>query len=127
MWIRNLGFICGSCLKELRDIFSSSSEFLNNVLPEQWVRWGGPTAWPDTNPDVIPLNVYFYGHLMCSVCGTEGSEVQDLQIRIQNGYDVIGRAPGILQRVRQSLFNVLVELLVTKVSFNTTIKQQLCL
>jgi hypothetical protein len=44
---------------------------------------------------------------MCSVCGTEVSEVQDLQKRVQNGYDVIRRAPGILKRVRQSLFNVL--------------------
>jgi hypothetical protein len=71
------------------------------------MRWTVPAACPLTNPYVVPLDSYFCGHLMCTVCGTEVSDLQGLQKRIQNGYEVIRRAPGILQRLRQSLFNVL--------------------
>ena len=66
---------------------------------------GEPTAWPAPNPDLIPLDFYFCGHLNSVVCGTAVSDVQDLQRRIQNGFETIRTAPGILQRVRQSLFS----------------------
>lgn len=76
------------------------------MLPGQWI-WGGggPTVWPAPNPDLIPSDFYFCGHLNSTVCGTAVSDVQDLQRRIQNVCETIRTTPGILQRVRQSLFS----------------------
>jgi hypothetical protein len=38
------------------------------------------------------------------VCVTEASDVQDVQLRVQNGFEMTLMTPGIFQRVRQSLF-----------------------
>jgi hypothetical protein len=61
-------------------------EFLNNVFPEKRIGRGGATPWP----------VRFSNHVV--------SDVQDLQIRIQNGSEMIRTTPGIFQGVSQSLF-----------------------
>jgi len=41
---------------------------------------------------------------MTTAYATEVSDVQDLQLRIQKGSDMIHMTPGTCQRVRQSLF-----------------------
>jgi hypothetical protein len=64
----------------------------------------GSTAWPAPSPDLFPLYFYLWGHLKSTVHDTEVSKVQDLQQRIQNPSQVIRMTPGILQRIRQSLF-----------------------
>jgi hypothetical protein len=55
-------------------------------------------------PDLFPLHFYLWGHLKSTVHDTEVSDVQDLQRRIQNGSQAIRCTPGIMQRIRQSLF-----------------------
>jgi hypothetical protein len=93
---------------ELHDIFFLQFRSLEQRVSGTMDERDGLAAWPVSNPDdVITLDFYFCGHLMCTRCGTEVSDIQDLQKRIQNGYEVTRRAPGLLQRVRQSLFNAL--------------------
>jgi hypothetical protein len=56
---------------------------------------GGTTAWPPHSPDFSPLHFYLWRHLKSTVRATEVSEVQELQQRIQNGFDMIRTTPGI--------------------------------
>jgi hypothetical protein len=46
---------------------------------------------------------YLWGHLKSAVCVTEVSDVENLERRIQNGFEVIRTKLGTFQRVRQSL------------------------
>jgi hypothetical protein len=92
-------------------------EFLNKVFPGQWGAglggwgWGlgggggdGPTAWPACSPDLNSLHFYLWRHLKSTVSATKISDVQDLQRRTHNVFEVIRTTPGIFQRVRQLAF-----------------------
>jgi hypothetical protein len=61
-------------------------EFLNNVLPEQWMGGGRPTAWHSSSSNVNPLHFY----------AAEVSDVHDLQ-RVRNGFEMIRTTPGLFQ------------------------------
>jgi hypothetical protein len=37
------------------------TDFLNGKFPENWIRWGGPIAWPPRLPDRNPLYFFFWG------------------------------------------------------------------
>ena len=48
----------------------------------------GPTAWPVRYPDLNSSDFYLRGHTKATVYATEVSDVQDLQQRIQNGFEM---------------------------------------
>jgi hypothetical protein len=79
-------------------------KFLNAAFPEQWVKYGGPTKWPDCSSALNPSDFYLRGHLKPTLHATEVSNIQDLQQQIQNRFQVIHIRLGIFQGVRQSLF-----------------------
>lgn len=59
-------------------------EFLD-VLPEQWMGKGGPTAKPVRTFHKNPLIFNFGGHIKYNFYDTEVNDVQYLQQRTQNG------------------------------------------
>jgi hypothetical protein len=79
-------------------------EFLNSVFPEHWVGRGGPTAWPASSLALSPLHFYMLSYLQSTVDAAAVSDLQDLQQRTQNGFEMILTTTGIVQRVRRSLF-----------------------
>ena len=94
--------------KVLHCTFFQLRNFMNNASAEQWIKRkkkkSGSTARPTPSSDLFPLHFYLWGHLKFIVHDTEVSNAQDLQQRIQNGTQVIRMTPGILRRIRQSLF-----------------------
>ena len=78
-------------------------QFLNSVYPEQRMRRDGQRAWPARSPDLNRLYSYLRGHLQCTFCATEVSEVQYWQQRTQTGCNMIRSTPRIFQPVTQSL------------------------
>jgi hypothetical protein len=58
----------------------------------------------NTQKTIHHLTFYPWGYLKSTVYVTEFSDVQNVQILIQNGFEMIRMTPGIFQRVRQSLF-----------------------
>jgi hypothetical protein len=65
-------------------------DFLNNVFLEYWIGRGGPTAW-------LPRSSRFPGTSNTVVNSTEVDDVQGLQHRIQNGFELICTTPWIFQ------------------------------
>jgi len=84
------------------DFHLAVGEFLNDLLPEKWIGRSGLTAWPALSPDLNSLLFYPWGHLFY-VYVTEVSDVQNVQLRIQNGFEMTRMTPGIFQRVWHSL------------------------
>jgi hypothetical protein len=68
-------------------------EFLNSLFPEQWIGSRRPTASPDRSPHLNSFNFYLRGRLMSAVCDKAVNDVQDLQQRIENGFEVIRTVP----------------------------------
>jgi hypothetical protein len=104
MWICTLEFIYGSCMIVPHHIF-----FLHFGILEQRAsgaldrtRWANIMACSFSK--FISLIIHLRGNLMTTAYATEVSDVQDLQLRIQKGSEMIHMTPGTFQRVRQSLF-----------------------
>jgi hypothetical protein len=74
------------------------------VFPEQWIGRSGPTAWPARSPDLNPLDFHLRRHTKSTAYAAEVSDVQGLQQRIQNGFEMIRTIPGIFRRVTKSVF-----------------------
>jgi hypothetical protein len=78
-------------------------EFLDNSYPDRWIGRGGPVLWPARSPDLNPLDFYLWGHLKGIVYSRPVDNIDDLRLRIEEGFDEIRRQPGICERVRISL------------------------
>jgi hypothetical protein len=83
--------------------FLECREVLHNVFPEHWIGRSGPSAWPARSPDLNPLDFHLRRHPNSTVYAAEVSDVQGLQQRTQNGFDMILTIPGIFRRVTQSV------------------------
>jgi hypothetical protein len=83
--------------------FLEFREVLHNVFPEHWIGRSGPAAWPASSPDLNSLDFHLRGHSKSTVYATEVSDVQGLQQRTQNGFEMIRTIPGIFRRVTQSV------------------------
>ena len=81
-------------------------EFLNSVFPALCVGRGGPTAWPARSSDLNPLDFYLWAHLKSTFWAAEVGDSQDWQQRIQNGFEMIRKTSGTLERDAQSLSDV---------------------
>jgi len=58
-------------------------------------------AWLACSAHLNPLDFYVWGHPNCTVrAAEEGSDVQQLQQRVQHGFELIPTY-GLFQRVRQ--------------------------
>lgn len=86
-----------------RHISSLQFNNLSNVFPEPFIGRGESKAWPACCTDLNRLDFCLWDHIM-SLDGAEVSDVQYLKQRIQNGFGMIRKASGILQRVRQPPF-----------------------
>ena len=73
-------------------------EFLNSVLPAQWIGRCRPKAWPASTPDLNSLHFYLWEDIKPTVWVIEVSDVQDLKQRIQNGLQTICTKPAVFQR-----------------------------
>jgi len=56
-------------------------------------------------PDLNHLYFYFWENLKPTVYATEVGDIQDLQQRIQNGFEKVRATPGIVQPVRKTPFS----------------------
>lgn len=77
--------------------------YLDQQYPNRWIGRGGPHLWPARSPDLNPLDFYFWGHLKQIVYTTPVESVDELQLRIINGFNTIRARPEIVQRVRHNL------------------------
>jgi hypothetical protein len=104
MWILRLGFIYGSRMVVLHHIFAAG--VILDVFPEQRRGRCGPKSWLALSPDFNPPSFYFYswGHLKSTLDAAGVSDVQVLQQRIQNAFEMYHTKLGIVQRFKQSLF-----------------------
>lgn len=65
-------------------------EFLINASGEQLIGRSGPTAWPALSAHLNPLDFFIWGHPSSTVrAAEEQSDVQQLQQRIQHGFELI--------------------------------------
>ena len=109
MSICKIRFIYSSCTIRCSTTRSSCSSgirvILNKEFPEQWIGRGGPTAWLAGCTNLNPLYTYYYlwEHLKPTVNATEVSDVKNWQQRIQNGFEMVHKTPGIFQPVRQPI------------------------
>jgi hypothetical protein len=79
-------------------------EFFNNMFLEQWICWCRPSVWPTDSLALYALDYYLWEYLKSSVYATEVSDIQDLEQRLQNGFEMILTTPGIFQWISRSLF-----------------------
>jgi Helix-turn-helix domain (DUF4817) len=77
--------------------------YLNQQYPDRWIGRGGPHQWPARSPDLNPLDFYLWGHLKQLVYSTPIETVDELQLRIINGFNMIRARPEIFQLVRDNL------------------------
>jgi hypothetical protein len=75
-------------------------EFLNNVFPDQWMGWGGPTVVPLTYIPYIFISADIWSLLLCY----NRQWLPGLATTKQNGFETTSTILGIFHQVRQSLF-----------------------
>lgn len=78
-------------------------EHLNDSFQNQWIGRGGPVPWPARSPDLNPLDFYLWGHLKTLVYNSPIDTIEELELRISNGIEMIKQTPGIFERVRRSM------------------------
>jgi len=96
--------ICKSATLHFLSVEEFHEQRVCGTMDKTKKKKSGSTARPTPSSDLFPLHFYLWGHLKFIVHDTEVSNAQDLQQRIQNGTQVIRMTPGILRRIRQSLF-----------------------
>jgi hypothetical protein len=77
-------------------------QHLNQAFGEQWTGRAGPVNWPALSPDLIPLDIRFWGHRKTLVCPAPVSDLEVLQQRTENATEEIRVKRGIFARVRTS-------------------------
>lgn len=77
--------------------------YLDRTFTGRWIGRGGPIAWPPRSPDLNPLDFYLWGHLKSLVYSSPVNDVDTLRNRLVAGCETIRSAPGIWERVRQSM------------------------
>jgi hypothetical protein len=70
--------------------------FLNNIVPKQLTRYGGPTACSVPSLVLYLLDFYVWEHPKSTVYAIEVSDFQDFKQWTQNGFDMIGSIGDIL-------------------------------
>lgn len=57
-------------------------EWLNVVLPNQWIGRGGPVPWPARSPDLSPEDFFLWGYIKERVYANPPATVEELQAKI---------------------------------------------
>jgi hypothetical protein len=78
-------------------------EVLRNTFHDQWIGREGPTAWPPRSPDLIPLDLYLWGHLNPLVYAPPVDNEEAPHHRIVDACQTIRNFPGIFERMRRSM------------------------
>jgi hypothetical protein len=64
---------------------------MDETFPGRWVGREGPTAWPPTSPDLIPLDVFAWGFIKDVAYSRKVRDLADLRQRIIEAVELITR------------------------------------
>jgi hypothetical protein len=78
-------------------LFLAFRVVLHSVFPELWIGRSGPKTWPARSPDLNPLDFHLRRRPKPTVYATEVSDIQGLQQRTRNRFEMIRTIPGIFR------------------------------
>lgn len=73
-------------------------DFLNENFPN-WIRHGGPTAWPPRSPDLTLLDFSVWGIIKDRVFGTPVETIEDLKNAIRREFAIMNEDLDLLRRM----------------------------
>lgn len=76
---------------------------MNVIFPSQWIGHAGLVAWSPRSPDLNWFDFFLWDHMDNLVLAMAVDNDEDLHHRIMTAIKTTCDAPGMLERMRQSM------------------------
>jgi hypothetical protein len=80
---------------------AQTQQHLDIQFPDRWLGRGGPVSWPAISPDLIPLDLFLWGHLKEIVYRDPPTDIEDLLAKFHAAVATIDA--DMLRRVQASI------------------------